>query len=224
MAKSKIIKELANKEISLEVAFNKLLIIASDIGNTDLIDWATNELNGYSNDSKIPKYREGKMGHIVYSGINGHLQVRNQPLPLSVFDKEILDYIKVNYFDQDIATIGRFAFGNNGKIGLDLTELAGNVYKNSSIQCISISMKFPKEMFLGILSVIRTKLLKIFIELDKNFGCLDNLDIDTNGRKLKEINNKLNIIIYEDNSVTIGDGNKLKDNLFQKLGGKNNGN
>jgi len=224
MAKSKIIKELANKEISLEVAFNRLLIIASDIGNTDLIDWATNELNGYSNDSKIPKYREGKMGHIGYSGINGHLQVRNQPLPLSVFDKEILDYIKVNYFDQDIATIGRFAFGNNGEIGLDLTELAGNVYKNSSIQCISISMKFPKEMFLGILSVIRTKLLKIFIELDKNFGCLDNLDIDTNGRKLKEINNKLNIIIYEDNSVTIGDGNKLKDNLFQKLGGKNNGN
>lgn len=224
MAKSKIIKELANKEISLEVAFNRLLIIASDIGNTDLIDWATNELNGYSNDSKIPKYREGKMGHIVYSGINGHLQVRNQPLPLSVFDKEILDYIKVNYFDQDIATIGRFAFGNNGEIGLDLTELAGNAYKNSSIQCISISMKFPKEMFLGILSVIRTKLLKIFIELEKNFGCLDNLDIDTNGRKLKEINNKLNIIIYEDNSVTIGDGNKLKDNLFQKLGGKNNGN
>ena len=164
------------------------------------------------------------MGHIVYSGINGHLQVKNQPLPLSVFDKEILDYIKVNYFDQDIATIERFAFGDNGEIGLDLTELAGNVYKNSSIQCISISMKFPKEMFLGILSVIKTKLLKTFIELDKNFGCLDNLDIDTNGRKLKEINNKLNIIIYEDNSVTIGDGNKLKNNIFQKLGGKNNGN
>ena len=224
MAKSKIIKELANKEISLEVAFNRLLIIASDIGNTDLIDWATNELNGYSNDSKIPKYRKGKMGHIVYSGINGQLQVRNQPLPLSVFDKKILDYIKVNYFDQDIATIERFAFEDNGEIGLDLTEFAGNVYKNSSIQCISISMKFPKEMFLGILSVIRTKLLKIFIELDKDFGCLDNLDIDTNDRKLKEINNNLSIIIYEDNSVTIGDGNKLKNNLFQKLGGKNNGN
>ena len=220
MAKSKIIKELANKEISLEVAFNRLLIIASDIGNTDLIDWATNELNGYPNGSKMPKYREGKMGHIVYSGINGRLQVKNQPLPLSVFDKEILDYIKVKHFPQDIATIEQFAFGDNGEIGLDLTELAGNVYKNSSIQCISISMKFPKEMFLGILSAIRTKLLKIFIELDKDFGCLDNLDIDTDGRELKEINNKLSIIIYEDNSITIGDNNKLKNNLFQKLGGK----
>ena len=75
-------------------------------------------------------------------------------------------------------------------------------------------MKFPKEMFLGILSAIRTKLLKIFIELDKDFGCLDNLDIDTNGRELKEINNKLSIIIYEDNSITIGDNNKLKNIFF----------
>ncbi len=55
-------------------------------------------------------------------------------------------------------------------------------------------------MFLGILSAIRTKLLKIFIELDREFGCLDNLDIETNDRKLEEINNKLNVIIYEDNS------------------------
>ena len=106
-----------------------MLIIASDIGNTDLIDWATNELNGYPNDSKIPKYREGKMGHIVYSGINGRLQVENQPLPLSVFDKEILDYIKIKHFPQDIATIEQFAYGNSGEIGLNLTELAGNVYK-----------------------------------------------------------------------------------------------
>ncbi len=220
MAKSKIIKELANKEVSLEVAFNRLLIIASDLNNDDLVNWATNELNGYSKDSKVPKYREGKMGHIVYSGINGRMQVNNQPLPLSIFDKELLDYIRINYFDQDIATIEQFAFGDNGNIGLDLTDLAGIVYKKTSIQCIKISMQFPKEIFIGLLSTIRTKLLKVFIELDKEFGCLDDLDIDTNVKNLKEINNKLNIIIFEDNSVTIGDGNKLKNNLFQKLGGK----
>lgn len=220
MAKSKIIKELANKEVSLEVAFNRLLIIASDLNNNDLINWATNELNGYSKDSKIPKYREGKMGHIVYSGINGRMQVNNQPLPLSIFDKELLDYIKVNYFDQDIATIEQFAFGDNGNIGLDLTDLAGIVHKKTSILCLKITMQFPKEIFIGLLSTIRTKLIKVFIELDKEFGCLDDLDVDTNTKDLKEINNKLNIIIFEDNSVTIGDGNKLKNTLFQKIGGK----
>lgn len=46
MAKSKIIKELANKEISIEVELNRLLIIASDIDNKELIQWAKNESNG----------------------------------------------------------------------------------------------------------------------------------------------------------------------------------
>lgn len=36
MAKSKVIKELASNEISLEVALNRLLIIASDIENDEL--------------------------------------------------------------------------------------------------------------------------------------------------------------------------------------------
>ena len=81
-------------------------------------------------------------------------------------------------------------------------------------------MKYTKETFIKILSAIKTKLLKVLIELDKEFGCLDNLDIDTTGKKLEELNNKLNIIIYEDNSVAIGNNNKLKNNLFQKLGGK----
>ncbi len=74
MAKSKIIKELANKEISLEVAFNRLLIIASDIENEELINWATNELNGYPDDSQIPTYRKSGLGQIIYSGINGNFK------------------------------------------------------------------------------------------------------------------------------------------------------
>ena len=44
MAKSKVIKELASNEISLEVALNRLLIIASDIENDELAQWVENEL------------------------------------------------------------------------------------------------------------------------------------------------------------------------------------
>ena len=37
MAKSKIIKELANNQISMEVALQRLMIIASDLGNEELL-------------------------------------------------------------------------------------------------------------------------------------------------------------------------------------------
>lgn len=221
MAKSKIIKELANKEVSLEVAFNRLLIIASDIGNQELIHWATNELNGYPDKSLIPTYRQSGIGQILYSGINGGYRVKNQPLPYGAIDDDLIKLLRENSFLHDISTLEKFANeDNDNEIGRNLTDLAGVVYKNTGIQCVNIYMKFTKETFIKILSILRTKILKVFIELDKEFGCLDDLDIDTTGKKLKELNNKLNIIIFEDNSVTIGDGNKLKNTLFQKLGGK----
>lgn len=225
MAKSKIIKELANKEISLEVAFNRLLIIASDIENEELINWATNELNGYSNNSQIPTYRKSGLGQIIYSGINGNFQVKSQPLPNGALDKDIMEKLKNFTFSQDISSIEQFSLDNNDNgVGKDLTALAPIVYHNTEIQCISIYMKYTKETFIKILSAIRTKLLKVFIELDKNLGNLDDLDINTNEKKLKALNDKLNVIIYEDNSVTIGDSNKLKNSFFQKLRGKSNGN
>ena len=47
MAKSKIITELANNSISLGVALNRLFVIASDIENEELQQWAECELHGY---------------------------------------------------------------------------------------------------------------------------------------------------------------------------------
>lgn len=219
MAKSKIIKELANKEISIEVGLNRLLIIASDIENTELIQWAKNELNGYNNESEIPEYRKCGMGQIVYSGINGSFKVTDQPLPYGAIDKEFLEPFKKQRFTEDISTIEKFASDNNGKICINLTALAGNVYKNTGIQCLSIYMNYTREVFISILSSIRTKLLEIFIMLDKELGNLDDLDVDTSGKNLKDLNEKINII-FQDNSVNIGDRNKFKESFLKKLGGK----
>ncbi len=80
----------------MEVAFSRLLIIASYIGNQDLIDWATNELNGYSNQAQIPSYRKSGLGQIIYSGINGNFQVTGQPLPVGALDRDILEKLKNN--------------------------------------------------------------------------------------------------------------------------------
>ena len=77
MAKSKIIKSLANNEISMEVALNRLLVIASDLDNDNLSDWVAAELHGYSKGMELPEYRKKKSMHFTYSGINGGFQVTN---------------------------------------------------------------------------------------------------------------------------------------------------
>ena len=55
MAKSTIIKELANNQISMEVALQRLMIIASDLENEELSAWAEAELSVY-----LYKYFGGK--------------------------------------------------------------------------------------------------------------------------------------------------------------------
>ncbi len=50
--------------------------------------------------------------------------------------------------------------------------------------------------------------------LEKEFGSLDELDIDTTSKsdeEIEDINNRILVLVYNDNSVSIGDGNKMKD-------------
>ena len=50
--------------------------------------------------------------------------------------------------------------------------------------------------------------------LEKEFGNLDSLDIDVSGKseeELHKISERMVVVIYNDNRVTVGNGNKIKD-------------
>ena len=97
----------------------------------------------------------------------------------------------------------------------DLTYLAGEIEENTDdgfggIQCFSIVQKIPQQIYKGIVSQVRTKLLNVFIELDKAYGNLDDLDINLDKKtpnEIAHINQQLITII--DNSIHIGDGNEI---------------
>lgn len=211
MAKSKIIKQLANNEVTVSTALNRLLIIASDIENDELYSWVDHELNGYEVGEDLPEYRKIKAPYIKYSGINGSFQVTNQPLPIYWFSESTRDRIKsVKIFDSiDNICIIASQPSEQERIR-DLTYLAEEIEDNIGIQCIKIAQIIPIDAYRDILNKIKTKLLKILIALDKAYGCLDELDINVSSKtevEIEAINKKVITII--DNSVHIGDGNKI---------------
>lgn len=214
MAKSKVIKELANNEITLEVALNRLMIISADIENEELSNWAEKELNGYSSDDIISEYRVVKHTQIIYSGFNGRYQVKRIPLPLREILGEKPDTFFVNIFD-GINSIENYVKGTKeGEFMRDLTYYAGEVDRKTGIKCYSISQIVPSNAFEDILNVVKTTLLKIFIKLDKSYGNLDDLDIDISNKtseEVEKVNTIINQYIYTDNSITIGDKNKISD-------------
>ena len=210
MAKSKVIKELASNEISLEVALNRLLIIASDIENDELAQWVENELNGYSDSAELPAYRVIDNTHFVYSGINGRFKVENAPLPFL----EILGVDKREYSFNILDGVNSLTTLMTGKYeyGRDLTAMAGIVRAKTGISCTSIKQLVPKNVIENLISAIKSKLLKVLIKLDKEYGCLDELDIDITEKdpeEVRKINAMIINYIFEDRSIKIGDKNRI---------------
>ena len=83
-------------------------------------------------------------------------------------------------------------------------------YMNIISARVVIGSQFVQNIF----SVIENKLLDIFMILEKEFGNLDSLDIDVSGKseeELHKISEKMVVVIYNDNRVTVGNGNKIKD-------------
>lgn len=212
MAKSKLIKDLACGNVSISDAFYRLLVIAGDLDNKTLLNWASNEINGYSNCMDVPNYRIIHSLNFQYSGINGGFQVSNSPLNPMIFNEKTLESIKTLTITEGVKSIENKS-DSNKTLHRDLTYLAGEVYKNSGgIQCISISQRIESSAFTNILSSIKTKLIQVLQKLEREYGNIDDLDVGTGDKSEQEIKQftiTIERLIYENNSVSIGNDNSI---------------
>lgn len=215
MAKSKILKELANNEITIDIALKRLLLICNDLNYEEVFSWAEKELNGYAAEEPIPEYRNLGVGKIVYSGLKGSmsscLKLSNQPLPIQWIPDKYMDLICNNYERCTIANIIERAKSGN-IFSADLTSLAGGI--SAGIAFTSISQNFDSTNYVEIANKVSNILFKIFMKLDKEYGNLDDLDIDTTGKSEEAIagfEKKLIIEIGELKMINIGNENTIKN-------------
>lgn len=200
MVKSQIIKDLAQDKITIESALRRLLVISYELDNSELQKWIENELNGYTNNSIIPDYRKNVTYMIMYSGYNASTLIRQQPLSESYFDKELQDIIKTRVI-KDGVNILENSIKSKSEIIFNLIDFAGVVSHNSGglIRCIRLEQIISKTTFLQILSNVKTKSIQLLLELEKEFGLLDDLDIDLSDKskdELREVNDKITNKIY----------------------------
>ena len=203
MAKSKIIKELANNEVSLEVGLRRLMIISSDIKNIELKKWASKELSGYGEEDELPVYRLIDSGHINYSGIKGRLQMTNQTLPVAAFPSEYREILLKPLDVRDSIAKIESIVSQKETVTTDITILGEALYKAQGIQAYSIRQVYDSMQFKGILDKLATSLLEIYIELDTELGNLDDLDVSVGDVNLDKLNEATQRIINIDAS---GDG------------------
>lgn len=200
MAKSKLIKDITTNSISVEEGLQRALIITYDLDNEPLQRWLQNELNGYSIDEELPLYRKKIQCVTYYSGFHGHLNITHQPLPSGYVDSKLRDLITETDIKEAIRVIERVV-KTNETMAVPLTDLAGHIAAKTGVRCYRIFKEISISSFEEIMSKVKNKLIMILLDLEKEFGDLDSLDIDVtklNGKKTEELNDKLNSRIYYD--------------------------
>lgn len=210
--KSKIIQDCTQVKISLETTLNRLKVILFSLSNDNINQWINNEINGYGEKDKLPDYR-------IITGIPigsmmtfGGLHYTRRVIPLSNIDEKIKERMINKEVTEGIQVISDMVNQDN-KIGipisLDVCDMIARLqFENVSID--SLSIEFSKNEFQNILTKVRSKCLDILLNLENEFGNLDNYDVIDNAKK----EDKQKIIIKIEKLISINDKNKITHTNF----------
>ena len=177
MPKSKIILAIVNNDISIDKSLMQLQVLAHDVHNDELQEWAEHELTGYPTED-VPEYRKARSLLFNYTGINGTFNVKDAPLPLGFLSSETLDEVSKVIVKEDILSVQQMSESDSGAYR-DLSILAGEVYKQSGgVQCVSIRQKIPNTLYKKIVAEVKNRIVKALMILEERYGHLDNLGIN----------------------------------------------
>ncbi|KPH51891.1 hypothetical protein [Helicobacter pullorum] len=221
MPKSKLIKELVSGEISLENTLYRLIVLAKDIDDKELENWAKNEVQGYKNEDKIPDYRE-VAPHYIGTFRVGNALYKNSPLPMVFLKKLSPEQQKAFCIARINNPISLIEFVIQEKNELTFPIAPENLHffaSGTNVEIMSGKRKIDISKLIDIVSCVKTKAINILCELEKSFGCLDDMDISNNDNETTSlVIQNIGKIIHcnTNNEIEIGDNNEIiKSNLTQ---------
>lgn len=220
MAESKIILDLANSTADTITALKRAKVLFGQLGRQELNQWVANELTGYPDDAELPDYRIVE-GYPIVSYTRGSLssytKYTNLPLSLGKMPDDMQKSIRSVELRDGIAALRVLADSTNDIAKTIPAEIYPAIakYNNDPFMMVySAQTIVSKQLIQNVFSTIENRLLDALILLEKEFGSLDNLDIDTTTKtpdEIERIEQSVYVMIFNDNSVTIGNNNRFKN-------------
>jgi hypothetical protein len=224
MARSQIIKDLANSSCDLSTSLKRARVLIQLLGDTEMLKWIDLEMIGYTSNNDIPEYRKmvGVLIGTYLEGIPSNcIQYSNVSISLGAMPTEEKQKLLTCYIKQGIIALEKmlenpetnFAKAVTAEIYPFISKFNNNPY----MKIVSANVNIDKMQVMNIIPIVTNKLMDILLLLEKEFGNLDELDIDVDNKtedELKKIHNEMIGIIYVDNRVIIGDNNKIKDSTI----------
>lgn len=206
-----IIDELSDSEKSLATPFLKTKVLASRIGNEELLEWVSHELSGYSIEN-TPPYRIGRP--VVTCDLTDGYNVNyNSALPMTLIDAKIASELTKHRFNDTIQTLedvvkSHPSGGMVKRMGEDLASILTKQIqdKGAELYITNLTVTTSSKQIVEVLSKIRSLLLDFMLKLEKTIPNLNEIMKDE--RKVKEANEAVSHI-YNTTINTHGDGNTI---------------
>lgn len=229
MAKSMIIKDIANGTIDTTTALKRAKILFAELDNAELLNWVNYEISGYPVDANLPDYRieRGALKGTYFKGsIASHIKWNDVSIPLGKMPADVIDeFLSVPFYDGVSALKQLVENSDNGQlarpISADLFPFIAKYNNDPYMNIVTARVVVSTHCVTNMFSVIENRLLDALLLLEKEFGILDDLDIDTTVKSPEEIQTiakQIYVIVYNDQSVHIGDGNRIKDTDISTVG------
>ncbi|WP_010499964.1 hypothetical protein [Paenibacillus elgii] len=158
--------------------------------------------------------------------VNHIYKYTNSPVPLeSLLDHDLVDEITTIKVYDSIATIANVLLGEDKEnIGKVIPTSLCHLISKRDLQIAGMSVKLSSTHLDGIVSVVKSKLVDVIMELERKYSNLDELDIkeqvDEDYSKKEQVVYNIEQIIYE-GSIEIGDKNKIgKSKIGHWFGGR----
>lgn len=217
MAKSTIIKDFAGGKVSVEIALKQLKVLLAEFDKPEMLKWVNAELQGYDDTDVLPEYRV-VVGNLVGNFLNYYTKCTHISIPLkSDAPKELVEMCsQVRLYDSLSAlralTETDREFGR--QINASLLPYVQQFSAISMTALLNATVEFSQTQVKNVFSRVENAVLDVLLLLEKEFGNLDDLDIDLTSKSNDEIQNiasNIMILLYNDNSIAIGDNNRMKN-------------
>lgn len=212
MARSVIIKDFISSKMDIDTALQNLMAILYCLDDVNLINWVEKELSGYGIEDNLPRYRLIE-GRVMANYFVGHMQYTKHQFPINHLDEKTRDTLLKTPVHSSISALIDMINKDSNMAKPISPEYYSIIQGSSNAKITSVYVDINMLDVLDIVSKTKTKILQTLLFLEKEFGNLDELDIDIstkNEDEIKTIVQYIQVNLY-DNSITIGDGNKIKD-------------
>jgi hypothetical protein len=170
----KIIELATDNQQPLTVLLRQCIVLAYEVKNEQLREWANDELNGYSDREKVPEYRifsTGVTGLFVGPGWARY----EQGIPSVALEEKHRKWAETVEIAESVGTLehmiksgsknSQMRFGWNDNLVLFYREKL-----NPGWQLFSAHQDVPKSAIAGMLDTIRTRVLNLALELKNEIG------------------------------------------------------